>query len=96
MNFEWDENKAESNLKTHGVSFEEAMDAFFDPNAVRAFDLDHSKEEQRFYLIGFSSRRLLFVIYAEIGEIKDTIRLISARKAERKYQNEYVEANPEE
>ena len=63
---------------------------------VRAFDLDHSKEEQRFYLIGFSSRRLLFVIYAEIGEIKDTIRLISARKAERKYQNEYVEANPEE
>ena len=58
MRFEWDETKAASNLKTHGVSFNEAVEVFFDSNAVEGFDTEHSNDENRFYIIGFSSRRL--------------------------------------
>ena len=65
MKFEWDEAKAAINLKIHGVSFDEAIEAFFDPNAVEGFDSGHSKNENRFHIIGFSSRRLLYVVYAE-------------------------------
>ncbi len=85
MRFEWDEAKAASNLKIHGVSFNEAVEAFFDPNAVEGSDTEHSNDEDRFYIIGFSSRRLLYVVYAE--RFKDNIiRIISARKAEGKKQ----------
>jgi uncharacterized DUF497 family protein len=88
MKFEWDEKKAEINLKIHGVSFGEASEVFFDPNAIEGYDSAHSAGENRFYIIGFSSRRLLFVVYAQRlrGNI---IRIISARKAERKKQKEY-------
>ena len=89
MKFEWNEAKAAVNLKIHGVSFDEAIEVFFDPNAVEGFDIEHSKNENRFYIIGFSSRRLLYVIYAERDG--DVIRLISARKAEQKKQKEYEE-----
>ena len=92
MRFEWDINKAALNIKNHDVSFEEAAEAFYDPQAVYGADKDHSEDEERFYLIGFSSRRLLFVIYAE-RVASDTIRIITARKAEAKYQNEYAEEN---
>ncbi len=90
MRFEWDEAKATVNLKTRGVSFKEAVEVFFDPNAVEGFDAEHSDEEDRFYIIGFSSRRLLFVVYAERLQ-GDVIRIISARKAEGKKQKEYEE-----
>lgn len=92
MEFEWDINKATLNIKNHGVSFDEAVEVFYDPNAIHGFDTEHSEDEKRFYVIGFSSRRLLFVIYAEWGE-SDTIRIITARKAEAKYQKEYTEEN---
>ncbi len=59
MRFEWDEAKAASNLKIHGVSFNEAVEVFFDPNAVEGFDTEYSNAEDRFYIIGLSSRRLL-------------------------------------
>ncbi|HEX9961432.1 MAG TPA: BrnT family toxin, partial [Pyrinomonadaceae bacterium] len=75
MKFEWNEEKAAANLKIHGVSFEEAIEVFFDPNAVEGFDSKHSIRENRFYIIGFSSRRLLYVVYAE--KLRDNvIRLI--------------------
>ena len=90
MKFEWDINKAALNTKLHGVDFEEAVEAFYDPSLVRGFDSLHSKDEERFYIIGFSSRRLLFVIYAEKID-SETIRVITARKAEAKYQKEYSE-----
>lgn len=92
MNFEWDSNKAALNIKNHGVSFEEAAEVFYDRNAVYGFDFGHSETEERFYVIGFSSRRLLFVIYAEKIEA-DVIRIITARKAEAKYRDEYTERN---
>lgn len=92
MNFEWDINKAALNIKNHGVSFEEAAEVFYDPSAVYGFDFEHSETEERFYVIGFSSRRLLFVIYAEKIEA-NVIRIITARKAEAKYRDEYTERN---
>lgn len=92
MKFEWDIDKAVLNIVNHGVIFEEAAEAFYDPQAVYGADKDHSEDEERFYVIGFSSRRLLFVIYAE-RLAEDTIRIITARKAEAKYRNEYAEEN---
>lgn len=79
MRFEWDANKASANIAKHGVSFEEAMEVFYDPNALERYDELHSITEGRFSVIGLSSRRLLNVAYAE--RANDTVRLISARKA---------------
>ena len=87
MKFEWDPRKAELNLKKHKVSFEEAMTVFFDVLAKITFDPDHSNDEHRQILIGQShSRRLLFVIHLVIEE-KNTIRIISARKATKNERN---------
>ena len=79
MRFEWDANKALINVAKHGVSFDEATEVFSDPNALEGYDILHSTNETRFSIIGFSSRRLLYVVYAERST--DIVRLISARKA---------------
>ena len=78
MRFEWDALKAASNFLKHGVSFREAAEVFYDPNALEDYDELHSCAEVRFFVIGFSSRRLLYVIYAETK--RDAVRIISARK----------------
>jgi len=65
MNFHWDPDKAAINIERHQVSFEEAIEAFFDPNALDDYDEEHSDDETRFNLIGLSSRRLLFIVYTE-------------------------------
>ena len=89
MNFQWDPKKAAANLKKHKVSFEEAISVFFDEYAKIAFDPDHSGEEHREIIIGHSNkRRLLFVIHILI-EDRNTIRVISARKATRREQNDF-------
>ncbi len=78
--FEWDENKARSNLVKHGVSFEEGKTVFNDPFAITVPDPDHSDDEDRWIDIGFSSRgRLTVVWYTERDE---RIRIIGCRKAE--------------
>ncbi len=77
MKFEWDPRKANSNLKKHGVSFDEASTAFSD--ALGAYYPDGLRDD-RFILIGFSKKnRLLYVVHAEVTI--DFIRIISARKA---------------
>jgi len=81
MRFEWDANKASANLAKHGVSFDEALEVFYDPNVLERYDELNSIHEIRFIVIGLSSRRLLYVAYAE--RANDTVRLISARKATR-------------
>lgn len=91
MRFIWDASKAARNSRRHKVSFEEAMEAFFDRNAVDDYDATHSDEETRFNLIGLSSRRLLFVVYTEPEE--GTVRIVSARKAEGKHQRIYEYQN---
>jgi uncharacterized DUF497 family protein len=79
--FEWDENKARSNVRKHEVSFEEAATAFGDPLSLTIGDPDHSVEEARFVLLGTTHRdRLVVVIHTERG---DNIRVISARLATR-------------
>ena len=79
MRFEWDANKALINVAKHGVSFREAKEVFFDPNAIEGYDTSHSTDEPRFFIIGVSSRRLLFVVYVE--RANNIVRVISARKA---------------
>jgi uncharacterized protein len=81
VRFEWDDNKAAANLRRHGVSFDEAVEVFYDPHALEDYDAGHSDEEARFIILGLSSRRLLYVVYAE--RAADAVRIISARKADR-------------
>jgi uncharacterized DUF497 family protein len=88
IEFEWSQAKARANLRKHGISFEEARSVFYDEYARQFFDEDHSKDEERFILLGKSSRsRILIVCHCE-KESGDIIRIISARKAtakERKF-----------
>jgi uncharacterized DUF497 family protein len=77
VRFEWNDQKALANVKRHGVTFGEATEVFYDPNAVEGSDPEHSKDEGRFIIIGYSSRRLLFVVFAQ--RLGDLIRIISAR-----------------
>ena len=89
MEFEWDKNKAASNLSKHGVSFDEARTAFDDPLYIDFYDPDHSYDEHRYIIIGQSRQNSLLIIsYTERGNV---IRLISARKATRKERETYEE-----
>ena len=90
MDFESDPPKAVKNFEKHGVSFDEASLAFFDPNAVEIFDDLHSDEEIRFQLLGISSVRLLFVGYTVRDE---RIHIITARKANARQVRYYNEQN---
>lgn len=85
--FEWDEEKAESNLKKHRVSFDEAATIFNDPNIATISDPDHSEHEDRYVSIGRSIiARLLTVIHTFR---LSRIRLISARKATKAEKKQY-------
>ena len=89
MQFHFDLRKAASNLRKHGVTFEEAMTVFGDPFAQTFPDDSHSDQEERWITLGVSSRqRLLFVSHLEEG---DDVRIIGARDAEPFEQNEYEE-----
>lgn len=89
MKFEWDDNKAVSNLSKHGVSFDEAKTVFDDPLYIDFYDPDHSADEERYLIVGESNRgRLLIVSYTER---KDSIRVISAREVTRSERKAYEE-----
>lgn len=91
--FEWNDAKAASNLLKHGVSFEEAKSVFFDLFAVEHFDVVHSADEDRFIIVGTSDRdRIVVVAFALPDE--ETIRLISARQAHRREEQDYEKNNP--
>jgi uncharacterized DUF497 family protein len=90
LQFEWDETKAANNIDRHGVSFQEAATVFDDPGFITFLDEEHSTAEERYITIGLSkSRGLLVVAHTERGE---RIRMISARKATRKEEQFYAEA----
>jgi len=81
LNFEWDPQKAAKNLAKHGVSFREPESVFGDPLGRITTDPRHSRDEERYVLLGVSHRqRLLAVMFTDRG---DAIRLISARDATR-------------
>ncbi|HUY13141.1 MAG TPA: BrnT family toxin [Terriglobia bacterium] len=87
--FRWDPEKARSNLRKHGVSFEEAASVFRDILSVTVSDPLHSTEESRFVTLGRSERgRTLVVVHTEFG---DAIRIISARLATRRERKDYEE-----
>jgi uncharacterized DUF497 family protein len=89
MESEWDSQKAESNRRNHGVTFEEAETVFSDTLAVIFDDEWHSEIEEREIIIGHSiENRLLVVCFTER---EDVVRLISAREATKKEQKDYEE-----
>jgi uncharacterized DUF497 family protein len=88
--FEWDSKKNRSNIEKHGVSFEEASTVFQDTLSLTIDDPLHSIDEERLILIGMSQKnRILVVVHTER---EDNIRIISARKTNKK-ERKYYESN---
>jgi uncharacterized protein len=91
LQFEWDSEKANSNRKKHGISFDEARTVFADPREMTIFDADHSEDEDRYVSMGLSGLgRVIVVSYTERD---DRIRIISARVASRRERTQYEKAN---
>ncbi len=88
--FEWDNRKAASNWRSHGVTFDQAVRAISDPFAIEWIDDREVYDEERINLLGLCDGVILHVTYAERGE---RIRIISARRAERDEQNHYYREN---
>lgn len=88
--FEWDDDKAASNLRKHGVSFDMAKHAFRDPFAIDWLDTKQDAAELRYALLGTVEGRVLFVAYTERD---DRIRIISARGATGYERKRYHEEN---
>jgi uncharacterized DUF497 family protein len=86
MKFTWDERKNQSNIKKHGVSFEDAK-YVFDGHPVVYFDVNSPLDEDRYVAIGFSGTRLLAVVF--VTRDVDTTRIISARKALKSEEKRY-------
>ena len=87
VKFIWDENKNQSNIKKHGVDFNDAVRAWYDPNRLDYFDEGHSASEIRWFFLGAVSGVVLFVVETEPDE--ETVRIISARKASKPEQEIY-------
>lgn len=84
----WDQNKAKTNLKKHGISFEEAQTVLESKQQLILDDREH--DEERFIALGFSKHmNMLVVVYCY--RFKDVIRIISARKATKKERELYEE-----
>ena len=79
--FEWDQRKNRMNRRKHGVTFEEAEGVFLIDDALLIDDPDHSHQEDRFVLLGFSLRLRVPVVCHCYRHGGDVIRIISARKA---------------
>ncbi len=91
MQFEWDSEKAEINLKKHGVSFAEAESVWNDYFYADLFDDEHSVEENRFIIVGESvPNRLLIVSYTERA---NRVRIISARELTPKERRDYEQGH---
>ncbi|HKA54662.1 MAG TPA: BrnT family toxin [Candidatus Binatia bacterium] len=91
MKFEWDPRKARRNLRKHGIDFDEASTVFADILSITIPDPDHAEDEERWVTMGLSNRqRLLVVVHTEEGE---TIRIISARTADRLERRKYEEGD---
>jgi len=81
IEFAWDGRKARSNLVKHGVSFEEAQTVFLDESARLIDDPDHSGDEERFVLLGYSFQARCLIVSHCYRKSDSVIRLISARRA---------------
>jgi uncharacterized DUF497 family protein len=91
IRFNWDKKKAEDNQKKHGITFEEAKTVFYDEDARLMHDPEHSELEERFLILGLSSKsRLLLVVHC-YREFEEVIRIISARRATKNEHKQYEE-----
>lgn len=89
LGFTWDETKNKKNIRKHGISFEEAQTVFLDEKALRFFDPDHSRDEERFIMLGMSFK-LHVPVVCHCHRANDTvIRIISARRANKKEAKNY-------
>jgi uncharacterized protein len=92
--YEWNAGKAASNVKKHGVSFEDAATVFLDPLALTFDDADHSADEHREITIGHTKdQKLIFVAHVEH---EGRMRIISARDATPKERRQYEESTGKE
>lgn len=89
IKFQWDENKNSINRRKHHISFEEAQTVFADVDALIIDDPDHSEQEERFIIMGFSLRANLLVVCHCYRDNDSVIRIISARKATSKEARQY-------
>jgi len=89
LEFEWDDPKRLGNTAKHGVRFEYALRVFADPNRIDAEDARDDYGEERRLTIGDIDGRIFAVVYTERGQ---SVRLISARKADKRERREYFEA----
>ena len=90
MEFDWNADKAASNLRKHGVSFEDAARVFLDPDRIETFDGREAYGEDRWKTVGLVEPALLVVVYA-VREYGEVIRIISARKADANERSQYRE-----
>lgn len=92
--FEWDVKKAKSNVRKHGVTFDEATTVFADPLSLLMPDPDHSFDEERYVILGISNRHELLIV--AFAERPPRTRLISARRAMPAERRLYEEGYPSE
>ena len=91
LRFERDPAKAASNLRKHGISFEDAQGVFYDEHGLFLDDPDHSVAEERFILLGLSAAAGVLVVVHCYRRHRDVIRLISARRASRRERERYAQ-----
>ena len=91
LHFEWDPQKDLTNQKKHGISFAEASTVFEDINALVINDPEHSEDEERFVILGFSLQANLLVVCHCYRASESVIRIISARKATKNETRQYHE-----
>ncbi len=96
MKFEWDVNKEKVNIKKHGVNFEQASYVFADKFALNRFDDEHSKNEDRWVILGKSLNETLLLVVHTFKDVNNVefVRIISARKATKKEKQVYQERCP--
>lgn len=92
--YEWDAHKAASNLKKHGVTFEQAASVFLDALALTVFDVAHSEHEERWFTLGYTTGGVLLAVahtYQATSLSNTRIRIISARPATKQEQHFYAD-----
>jgi len=92
--FEWDPVKARDNLKNHRISFDRAAEIILDPLTVSIPDEEHSEDEERWVSIGKDRRGGVLILihtFLEVSAEESRIRIISARKANKRETREYEE-----
>ena len=91
LRFSWDPHKAKANLRKHRVSFEEAETIFLDEHALLIDDPEASGKEERFVLLGLSAKPRVLVVCHCLREEGSVIRIISARRANKREERDYWE-----